>query len=585
MTVAKDYCAIAREYEDGVRAGVILACKWVRLACERNARDRERSERDDPAFPYEFRPDLATRICRTAEQLPHIKGPKAKVIGRDEEGRMIWATIVLEPHQCWFLSTLFGWARRGTDLRRFRVAFYLVPRKNAKSTLAAIVVLFMLAADHESGAECYSAATTRDQAMVIAEIAWEMAYRSPGFREFYGVKLGAKTTRKIEVPQTASKFLPLSADANTLDGLNVHLASIDELHRHPNRAVWEVLNTATGARPQSLLLATTTAGEEALGICYEQVEYLHKILEGIFEDDTYFGVEYTVDEGDDWRAESTWQKANPNYGVSVQPDDIARKAHQAIHSPAALADFQIKHLNVWVQASCPCLSIEGWKRGQSDWAEAEMEHEPCFVGVDLASQIDLCALAYVFPPTATRLTWRLIMRLWTPEETLIDRAHRDRAPYDLWSQQGWLTVTQGTAIDHDLVRQEILKGRDRFAIQQIGFDPWHADQPIQALTSKDGFAPEQVIAVPQTYAGMSAACLKFQAEILGANMDARRCPVTAWSVSNTVDQRDGKDNMMFVKKRSRGRIDPVIAATIGVALQLRQPNVGEKDYFMMVAGR
>jgi phage terminase large subunit-like protein len=199
-----------------------------------------------------------------------------------------------------------------------------------------------------------------------------------------------------------------------------------------------------------------------------------------------------------------------------------------------------------------------------------MEHEPCFVGVDLASKIDLCALSFLFPPSVGRPKWRLIQRIWTPDETLVDRAHRDRAPYLTWVDQGWLTAVPGTSIDHDVVRQALVAGRDTFDIIQIGFDPWHAETPIKNLITLDGFSETQVIAVPQTYQGMSSACLRMQADILAGDIDARKCPVTAWAVSNTVDQRDGKDNMMFVKKKSRGRIDPVISATTAMSLALRQ---------------
>src|SRR6185436_931760 len=152
-------------------------------------------------------------ICEFAEMLPHVKGPKAFVTGKDDQGRSIWNTIQLEPWQCWILSTLFGWVRVKDGRRRFRIALILIPRKNAKSTLAAVAVLYMLVADKESGAECYSAATSRDQAKVIGEIAWEMARRSPIFREAFGVRMGSKTTLALTVPATGSKFAPLSADA------------------------------------------------------------------------------------------------------------------------------------------------------------------------------------------------------------------------------------------------------------------------------------------------------------------------------------------------------------------------------------
>ncbi len=289
----KDYVALARQYESDVLDGTIPACKQVKQACQRNRNDL--AKQGARGFPYRFDEKVARRICEAAELLPHIKGPEAKVIGRDEEDRPVWNPIRLEPWQCWLLTTLFGWSQIDTGRRRFKVALILVPRKNAKSTLAAIVALYMLTADGESGAECYSAATTRDQAKVVAEIAWEMSRRSPEFTKHFGVKVGAKTTRVLEVPATASKFMPLSADAHTLDGLNVSCAVIDELHAHPTRGVWDVIDTATGARNNPLILAITTAGVDIGGICHEKMSYLHKVLEGTQQDETFFGINYTVD--------------------------------------------------------------------------------------------------------------------------------------------------------------------------------------------------------------------------------------------------------------------------------------------------
>jgi phage terminase large subunit-like protein len=384
---------------------------------------------------------------------------------------------------------------------------------------------------------------------------------------------------------TASKAQPLGADHDSTDGLNPNVVIVDEMHAMKDRGMLDVMETATGARQQPVIYIITTFGSDPVSPWGDQHDYATKILEGIFTDESFFYFAAHADPEDDWASPETARKANPNYGVSVNPEDLAAKVLKAQGIPSAAATYKQKHLNLLVNANNPCLSVEGWKAGQSDWDEDEMLHQPCFVGVDLASQIDLCALTYLFPPSPERATWRLIQRLWTPADTLKDRAHRDRAPYLDWVGQGWLNAEPGTALDHDAVRREILRGRDRFAIRQIGFDPWHADQPIQRLVSEDGFTAEQVIEVRQTYAGMSAACLKMQAEILSGHVDARRCPVTSWSVSNVVDQRDGKDNCMFVKGRSRGRIDPVISATIAMALALLQPVPLEKDYFMGVFGR
>jgi phage terminase large subunit-like protein len=226
----RDHLSMAADYQAGVLAGSIPACQWVKRACERNRRDLDRQETD--AFPYRFDPDSARKICQFAELLPHVKGPAdiCFIRGYDDQERPIWNPLVLEPWQCWVLTVLFGWLR--TDgLRRFRIGLVLVPRKNGKSVLGAIVALYLFATEGTSG-ECYSAATTRDQAKIVAEIAWEMARRSPQFLEAFGVRLGSRTTRTLSIPATGAKFSPLSADAQSLDGLNILLAIVDELHAH-----------------------------------------------------------------------------------------------------------------------------------------------------------------------------------------------------------------------------------------------------------------------------------------------------------------------------------------------------------------
>lgn len=578
----KDYVALARGYEADVLAGRIPAGKWVRLACERSQRDHARAAANDPAFPYRFDEAELTRRCWFAELFPHIKGPLAKVVGQDDEGRNLWNTITLEPWQAWMFANIYGWKHRDTGLRRCRVALILVPRKNAKSTLGAVMMLGALTLDQEGGAEVYSAATTRDQAKVSAEIAWEQAKRTHAFREHFGVKVGAMTTRSITVPAMASKVAPLSADAHTLDGLNVYFALVDELHAHKTRAVWDVLETATGARSQPLLAAITTAGVDVHGICYEKLEYLQKILDGTVVDEQFWGVNYTIDEGDAWDDETTWAKANPNYGVSVSIDDLRRKATEARQSPEARNNFLTKHLNVWVTSASPCLSVDGWRKGQTKTAPAlripELEHEPCWVGVDLASKIDLMVASFVFPPAPGRPKWRWVQRMWTPAETLRDRALRDKVPYERWVEQGWLQTVPGVRLDSRVVIDALLEAREYYDIRAIGFDPWHADQLVTDLTTLHGFDEASVLDVPQTYAGMSSACLRVQADILAGEIDAGGCPVTAWAIGNVVANRDGKDNLMFAKGKSIGRIDPVISATIATANWLKEPPVAESVY-------
>jgi phage terminase large subunit-like protein len=545
------------DYARAVVAGDVPAGKYHRLACARHLKDRAREASE--GFPYRFDLSKAERFFRFAEKLKHYKGE--------------WAGqfIQLRPYQKFRLGSIFGWVHVGTDMRRFRNSYSEIPRKNGKSLEAAVVALYQTFFDGEPGAEGYCAATKRDQAAIVFNDCKKLV-QSSGLKTRIAVQVS-----NLHRDDTASKLEPLGADHDSTDGLNPNLIIIDEMHAHKNRGLIDVLETATGARRQPLVFKITTAGDDPVTPGGDEHDYACKVLEDVLKDESYFAFIAHADPQDDWKLPATAMKANPNYGVSVNAEDLASKVTKATSMPSAAATYKQKHLNLWVNATAPCLSVEGWRKGQSDWEIDELEHEPCFVGVDLASKIDLCAVSFVFPPGVGRPKWRIFQQLWTPADTLIDRAHRDRAPYPVWVDQGWLMAVPGTSIDHDVVRQAILELRDKFDIQQIGFDPWHADTPIKNLVNVDGFSEEQVIAVPQTFAGMSGACLRVQADILAGDIDARRCPVTAWAVSNTVGQRDGKDNLMFAKGKSRGRIDPVISATVGVSLAIRHTAVQPVD--------
>ena len=551
-------------YAHDVVDGRIPAGKYHRLGCARHLRDVARA--GTPEFPYCFDLERAERYWRFSERLKHYKGKWAGQFLR------------LEPWQKFCDGSLVGWVHIETGLRRFRYSLEEVPRKNGKTLRAGVRLDYLSFFDGEPGAEGYSIATKRDQAKLAFADAKKLIESS-----------GLKTRVKVQAANlhrddTSSKLEPLGADHDSTDGLNPHVVCVDELHAMKDRGLLDVMETATGARLQPLIFAITTFGNDPVSVWGDQHDYACKILDGVLVDESFFAFIAHADPEDDWTLPETARKANPNYGISVNPEDLAAKVRKAIGIPSAAATYKQKHLNLLVNASNPCLSVDGWREGQNpdrlsaeQWL-AELEHEPCFVGIDLASLIDLCCLSLVFPPTPGRRSWRLIQHIWTPADTLIDRAHRDRAPYDIWRDQGWLTATPGTRIDHQLLRGVLKTAREQYDIEQIGFDPWHADTLIDQLVNEDGFSVDQVLAVPQTYAGMSAACLEFQAAVLAGDVDARGCPVTAWAVSNVIANQDGKENLMFAKGKSRGRIDPVIGPTIGVALKKRMPTPSPSVY-------
>jgi phage terminase large subunit-like protein len=552
------------DYAAAVTGGRVPAGRYHRLACARHVRDIARQ--GTAAFPFRLDLDQVARFLVFVKELKHYKGE--------------WAghTIVLEPHQVFRLGSMFGWVHVETGLRRFRRAYHEIPRKNGKSLEAAAVALYATFFDGEGGAEGYCAATKKDQARVVWGDAAQLvktSILSVGIEAF---------ARNLNDPLTMSKLEPLGSDADSTDGLNPHLIIHDEFHAQKDRRMIDVLETATGARRQPVDMRITTAGDDPVSPCGDEHAYAVQVLEQAATDETYFAFIASADPDDPWTAEETWRKANPNYGVSVKPDDLRALCAKAIAMPAAAAQFQQKRLNLWVNASAPCLSMDGWRKGQSQWTLEDMAGESCYVGVDLASKIDLCSLSVLFPPAVGRVSWRLLQYIWTPAATLQDRAHRDRAPYDVWATQGWLRTPPGVELDHNVIREVLRQLRTVVDIEEIGFDPWHAHDVIRDLKAEDGFPETQVLAVPQTYAGLSNAELTFQAAVLSGHVDARGCPVTSWAASNTVSQEDGKGNIFFTKKKSRGRIDPIKSATIAMSLALRHPVAIEPTYTVRFYG-
>lgn len=552
-------------YARTVVDGEVPAGKYHRLSCERHQRDMARQGTAE--FPFALNLDKVWRLLVFVRELKHYKGQ--------------WAgqTIELEPYQVFRLGSMVGWLHVETGLRRFRRAYHEIPRKNGKSLEAAIVALYITFFDDEGGADGYCAATKKDQAKIVWGDAQQLVKSSI-------LRVGIESfARNLNDPSTMSKLEPLGSDSDSTDGLNPHLIIQDEFHAYKDRRMIDVLETATGARRQPMDMRITTAGDDPVSPGGDEHAYAAQVLEQVLMDEGYFAFIAHADPDDDWQAEATWRKANPNFGVSVKPDDLRALAGKATNMPSAAAAFQQKRLNLWVNASAPWLSMTGWRQGQhTDWKADDLLHESCFAGIDLASKLDLCPLVLVFPPTVGRPSWRLLRWVWTPEDTLRDRAHRDRAPYDIWEKAGHLLTTPGTNVDHQVIRAVLAVQRERYDIERIGFDPWHADTLIDQLVNEDGFDKEQVLAVAQTYAGMSSGANRFEAEVLAGNVDAGGCPLMGWCASNVVVQRDGKDNIYPVKKKSRGRIDPIMAAIIGMSLALRMTQVKGPAFDLHVFG-
>jgi phage terminase large subunit-like protein len=524
-------------YARAVVSRRVPAGKYHRLACVRHLRDRSRE--GTAAFPYRLDLARADRFARFAAQLRHYKGEWA--------GRF----IVLEAHQLFRLGSFFGWVDIETGLRRFRTAYNEIPRKNGKSLEAAIVALYVTFFDGEPGAEGYCIATKREQAKIVFNDCKRLV-QSSGLRTRIAVLVA-----NLHREESASKLQPLGADADSTDGLNPNLLIVDELHKHKTRDLIDVMETATGARRQPVNFQITTAGDDPVSPCGDQHEYACKVLDRAHVDETFFAFIAHADVEDDWTEETTWRKANPNYGVSVKPEDMRALAAKAMNMPNAAPAFKQKRLNLWVNTIAPWLSADGWRRGQTTWTAEDMRGALCWIGIDLSAKIDLTAVVFLFPPTETRSTWRVLAVCLTPEDTLLERSRRDRAPYPEWVRQKLLRTNPGNRIDQDVVHRIVTETTSQYAfdVQGIGVDPWNAGNLVQDLEA-DGF---QVTEIPQNKPQLSGTAKEFEADVLDGRVDGGGNALLAWCIGNAVAPPDDQGNLLPSKRRSRGRIDPLMA--------------------------
>lgn len=543
-------------YAKDVVAGKIPACELTKLACERQLKDLKRKY-NPVTWPYVFDLRKAERICRFIEKLPHIKG---------EWGNKL---LVLEPWQCFYFATKHGWVFKETGYRRFRTSYLEVPRKNAKSTMSAGETLYMVSADGENGAECYSAATTKKQARIVFDTARKMARKVPDFLRKYGVVVQANA---IIVDGTDSVAEPVSAEADNLDGLNVHYASVDELHAHKTRAVYDVIETGCGARTQSMLSVITTAGTDINGICYELRDYLRKVLERVFNDESFFGIIYTIDEGDDPYSEAAFRKANPNYGISIKFGYLENLARKAKRSLASRSNFLTKHLNVWAQSDAALIDMRRYNRCDAIATKIEdFVGLPCFVGLDLASKIDIAAMVLVFVKDGL---WYVFSKFYLPEDTVEENESTTTNHYAKWAAEGWLTLTPGNVIDYDTIEDDLRDVCKMFDVQSVGFDPWQATQMANNLMKEN----IPMVEVPNQVKNFSAPLKEIQGLVASEKLRPGGNPVMRWMMSNVVGHYDKKDNVYPNKERPENKIDGVVALIIAMARAILHEETASSVY-------
>ncbi len=547
----------------GVSVGDIPACEIHRAACQRQLDDLERWAANDNEFPYHWDALAAYKAVNFVQLMPHIKGEWA---ARKE-------LLKLQPWQKFIVGVPFGWLRNDDKTRRYRTVFILVPRKNGKSLLTSAISLYAGFVEGEEGAETYSAATTRDQAKIVFNDAAKMVKKSAKFRKKFGVK-ALKTA--ITQEKTGSNFTPLSSDAHTLDGLNVHFAAVDEVHAHKTRDVWDVLDTGTGSRSQPMLWGISTAGFNKQGICYEQVEYLKAILLGGHEDETYFGTIFTIDEDDDPFDLLTWAKANPNLNVSLKLSQLERLAKKARVMPQALNNFMTKHLNVWMDSASLWMNSEAWKGCGEEFDPETLAGQECYGGLDLASTKDITALSLVFP---CEDGVKVITRYYLPEDRVQERVEKNKVQYDVWARDGLLTLTPGNVTDYNFIKRDIGELAEKYDIREIAYDRWNSSQLVNDLVD-DG---AKMVPMGQGFASMSPPLKELERLVLSGGLNHGGDPVLTWMAGNLVVKEDEAGNLKPAKNKSPEKIDGMVALLMALDRMTRHDDKPTLSVYELLA--
>lgn len=561
-----DHVAVAIAYAKAAIAdtGGKRFCRLVRLAAKRFLEDLKRAKAK--GAPFRFSPEHAGHACWWIEQLPHVEGK--------------WETpeIRLHPSHVFFVVQLFGF-RKPDWTRRFTSALFAVARKNAKSTLAAAILLYCQCCEDEEGAQVISAATTFPQASIIFGVAKRMVEKTPDVRDAYGLETFAKSIARME---TGASFKPIHAKASTQDGLNPSHVGLDEIHAHKTPDLLNVLTSAAGARANPLWLYTTTEGYTNPGPWGELRQFAKQLLEGVFgnEADHFLVVFFALDaedkatgkKADDTFDESKWIKANPL--IDTNPHLLAairKDAVEAKRMPSKLAEFEVKRANRPAASANSWVLLPKWQMCDDAVDLEALRDVPCWGGLDLSSTRDLTSFRLVWKVGGKVLTWG---RRWVPESAVAQRTERGTVPYAGWVASGALEQTEGEVTDYAVIEAAVLEARERFNLQTVAFDRWNATEMVSRLLDAEVPMVEFVQGTKSYHPPMQ----ELERLYIGGQLAHGGDPVLTWCAANLVARRDVNMNMAPDKKKSADKIDDMTALLMALGVSMTaesEPDVSD----------
>ena len=525
----------ATQYALEVVGGKRVAGPHVRGQCARHLKDIAEGARRGLVWNIE-----------ASEKAQGFFADVLKLNGGDYEGK----PFVLLPWQQFVIGSLFGW--QGSDgYRRFRVAYVETAKGSGKSPLAAGVGMKGLVADNEPRAEIYSAATKKDQAMILFRDAVAMVDQSPELKQRLTKSGTGERTWNLAYMAQGAFFRPISSDDGQ-SGPRPHIGLIDELHEHKTNTVVEMMRAGTKSRRQAMIFMITNAGHSRMGPCWGYHEYGAKVAAGEVVDDAFFPYVCSLDEGDDpFADEACWLKANPSLQDADLPGMkyIREQVVEAKGMPSKEAIVRRLNFCQWTDAESPWISGEVWKGAYQDFDWRDLRGRRAVAGLDLSSTTDLTGMVFLVEPIEAGEPWKLVPFAWLPDVELQRKADADRVPYIQWRAEGYLDTTPGRAISKRVILQKLSAMCDFFEIIAVGYDRWRIED-LMALAGDDGISLPEMKPVGQGYKDFSPAIETFERMLLNGEIAHAGHKVLDWCMSNAVIEQDGAENRKLSKEKA-----------------------------------
>jgi len=534
-----------KTYVDQVLSGEIPSGLHLRNAIHRYIRDRQ----DDR---WTFDEKAVNKVITFISKLKHFTG---KHNGKH---------FNLQPWQVFIIANIYGFHNKDGS-RRFQTCYLEMARKQGKTALVAALSLYHLFGDDEAAAEVLLAANSKDQ----AKIAFNLVH---GFA--HGLDPDEKKLKRYRADIVMSDDEPgfikcLASDSDKLDGYNCSFGVVDEYHSAPDSKVRDVIRSSQGMRVNPLLITITTAGFDKSLPCFELRTVTSEIAAGVKQDDSFFGVIYSIDDKDDWKNPLTWVKSNPNLNITVNSDFIEKQVQQAINSPNDEVGVKTKNLNVWCDSATTWIPDEYVIKASKRLDFEDFAGMDVYIGVDLASNTDLTAVSYMFFKDDK---YHFIVDYYIPKESLKVRTlHADREMYKDWVSLRYLKTTAGNVTDYDYITRDILQVEKTNNIIKIYYDKYNSTQ--WAIQCTDERLPLEPFS--QTIGNFNGPTREFERLMLKGRVVLDDNPITRYCLRNVELRFDFNGNAKPNKLIEKKKIDGVIAALQSLAAYINESaNVG-----------